>query len=49
MEEGKLQNMIRNTEKNKTKQNKTKQTEQAAKTNKKMQLYEMICKQTMRL
>lgn len=48
MEKGKLQNMIRYTEKKK-KQNKTKQTEQAAKTNKKMQLYEMICKQTMRL
>ena len=44
LEKGKLQNVIRNTEKNKTKQ-----TEQAAKTKQKMQLYEKICKQTMRL
>lgn len=48
MEKGKLQNMIRYTEKkkNRTKQNKlNKQQKQT----KKMQLYEMICKQTMRL
>ena len=49
LEKGKLQNMIRNTEKKEANKTKTKQTKQTAKTNKKMRIYEMICKQTMRL